>query len=98
MSLAISNLTGLRLGRPIGFKSAPRRVWLRVSKVCSKAAGTWAPSSSSGPRQRRANRRSEMDPNLQRFVDEAEIRQAHIRYCRGIDRMDWGLVRSRAHA
>jgi len=38
-----------------------------------------------------------MDPKLQNLVDEAEIRQVHIRYCRGIDRMDWALVRSCYH-
>jgi hypothetical protein len=38
-----------------------------------------------------------MDPKLQKLVDEAEIRQVHIRYCRGIDRMDWDLVRSCYH-
>ena len=38
-----------------------------------------------------------MDPKLQKLVDEAEIRQVHIRYCRGIDRMDWALVRSCYH-
>jgi ketosteroid isomerase-like protein len=38
-----------------------------------------------------------LDPKLQQFLDEAEIRQVHIRYCRGIDRMDWDLVRSCYH-
>ena len=35
-----------------------------------------------------------MDPKLQRLLDEAEIRDVHLRYCRGIDRMDFDLVRS----
>ena len=38
-----------------------------------------------------------MDLKLRKLVDEAEIRQVHIRYCRGIDRMDWALVRSCYH-
>ena len=38
-----------------------------------------------------------MDPRLQRLLDEAEIRQVHLRYCRGIDRMDFDLVRSCYH-
>lgn len=38
-----------------------------------------------------------MDPKLQLLIDEAEIRQVHIKYCRGIDRMDWELVRSCYH-
>jgi hypothetical protein len=38
-----------------------------------------------------------MDKELQRFVDEAAIKKVHIRYCRGIDRQDWDLVRSCYH-
>jgi hypothetical protein len=38
-----------------------------------------------------------MDPKLQRLLDEAEIRDVHLRYCRGIDRMDFDLVRSCYH-
>lgn len=38
-----------------------------------------------------------MEPRLQQFLDEAEIKRVHIRYCRGIDRMDWDLVRSCYH-
>ncbi|MFL9965056.1 nuclear transport factor 2 family protein [Paraburkholderia sediminicola] len=38
-----------------------------------------------------------MDSRLQQFLDEAEIKRVHIRYCRGIDRMDWDLVRSCYH-
>jgi ketosteroid isomerase-like protein len=34
---------------------------------------------------------------LQRLLDEAAIKAVHIRYCRGIDRMDWELVRSCYH-
>ena len=29
-----------------------------------------------------------MDAALQRLIDENEIRNLHLRYCRGIDRMD----------
>ena len=32
-----------------------------------------------------------MEPKLQQLLDEAEIRRVHIRYCRGVDRMDWDL-------
>ncbi len=35
---------------------------------------------------------------LQRLLDEAAIKKIHLRYCRGIDRMDWDLVRSCYHA
>jgi hypothetical protein len=38
-----------------------------------------------------------LDSRLQQFLDEAEIKRVHIRYCRGIDRMDWDLVRSCYH-
>lgn len=38
-----------------------------------------------------------MDPSLQRLLDEEAIKKVQIRYCRGIDRMDWDLVRSCYH-
>ncbi|MBC2637572.1 MULTISPECIES: nuclear transport factor 2 family protein [unclassified Rhodococcus (in: high G+C Gram-positive bacteria)] len=38
-----------------------------------------------------------MESQLQRIIDEAAIREVHLRYCRGIDRMDWELVRSCYH-
>ena len=38
-----------------------------------------------------------MEESLQRLLDEAAIKKVHIRYCRGIDRMDWDLVRSCYH-
>jgi hypothetical protein len=38
-----------------------------------------------------------MDASLQRLLDEAAIKALQIRYCRGIDRMDWDLVRSCYH-
>jgi hypothetical protein len=38
-----------------------------------------------------------MEPLLQRLLDEEAIKKVHIRYCRGIDRMDWELVRSCYH-
>jgi hypothetical protein len=38
-----------------------------------------------------------IDPAVQRLIDEAAIRDIHVRYCRGIDRMDWPLVRSCYH-
>lgn len=31
------------------------------------------------------------------LLDEAEIHKVHLRYCRGVDRMDWDLVRSCYH-
>jgi ketosteroid isomerase-like protein len=34
---------------------------------------------------------------LQDLLDKAAIREVHLRYCRGIDRMDWDLVRSCYH-
>lgn len=37
------------------------------------------------------------DDVLQRFIDEQEIKNVHQRYCRGVDRMDWELVRSCYH-
>ena len=38
-----------------------------------------------------------MEDALQRLLDEAAIKKVHLRYCRGIDRMDWELVRSCYH-
>jgi ketosteroid isomerase-like protein len=38
-----------------------------------------------------------MEASLQRLLDEAAIKDLQIRYCRGIDRMDWDLVRSCYH-
>lgn len=38
-----------------------------------------------------------MEPKLQQLLDEEEIRRVHIRYCRGVDRMDWDLIRSCYH-
>ncbi len=35
--------------------------------------------------------------DIQTFIDEAQIRNVHLRYCRGVDRMDWDLVRSCYH-
>lgn len=34
---------------------------------------------------------------LQRLLDEAAVKTLHIRYCRGVDRLDWDLVRSCYH-
>jgi hypothetical protein len=34
---------------------------------------------------------------VQRLVDEAEVRNVHLRYCRGLDRRDWELVESCYH-
>lgn len=38
-----------------------------------------------------------LEEKLQHLLDEAEIRRVHIRYCRGVDRMDWDLIRSCYH-
>jgi len=38
-----------------------------------------------------------MEEALQRLVDEAAIRKVHMRYCRGIDRADFELIRSCYH-
>ena len=38
-----------------------------------------------------------IDAKLQELIDETEIKRVHIRYCRGIDRMDWDLTRSCYH-
>jgi SnoaL-like domain len=35
--------------------------------------------------------------DLRRLIDEAAIREVHLRYCRGVDRRDWDLVRSCYH-
>ncbi len=37
------------------------------------------------------------DSELRRYVDEQEIRNVYLRYCRGIDRMDLDLVRACYH-
>ena len=38
-----------------------------------------------------------MEVELRRLLDEEAIKKVHLRYCRGIDRMDWDLVRSCYH-
>jgi hypothetical protein len=38
-----------------------------------------------------------MDAAVQRMLDERAVEKVHVRYCRGIDRMDWKLVRSCFH-
>jgi hypothetical protein len=38
-----------------------------------------------------------LEPSIQRLVDEAEIRDLHLKYCRGVDRMDFDLIRSCYH-
>jgi hypothetical protein len=38
-----------------------------------------------------------LEDSLQRLLDVAAIKELHIRYCRGVDRMDWDLVRSCYH-
>jgi hypothetical protein len=35
--------------------------------------------------------------NLQMLIDQTAIKDLHLRYCRGVDRMDWDLVRSCYH-
>jgi hypothetical protein len=35
--------------------------------------------------------------DFQRIVDEHAVRDVHLRYCRGVDRQDWDLVRSAFH-
>lgn len=38
-----------------------------------------------------------MDMAMQLVADEAAIRKVHMRYCRGVDRRDWEMVRSCYH-
>jgi hypothetical protein len=35
--------------------------------------------------------------SIEDLIAESEIRDVHLRYCRGVDRMDWDLVRSCYH-
>ena len=35
--------------------------------------------------------------DIQNLINEALIRNVHLRYCRGVDRLDWDLVRSCYH-
>ncbi|MEO7378687.1 MAG: nuclear transport factor 2 family protein [Sphingomicrobium sp.] len=35
--------------------------------------------------------------DIQNLLDEAAIRKLHLRYCRGVDRLDWELVRACYH-
>jgi hypothetical protein len=37
-------------------------------------------------------------PQIQRILDEKAVRDVHLRYCRGVDRQDWDLVRSCFHS
>jgi hypothetical protein len=39
----------------------------------------------------------DVNADVERLVAEAAVRDVHSRYCRGIDRMDWDLVRSCYH-
>ena len=39
-----------------------------------------------------------MDPRLQALLDKQEIEEVVLRYCRGIDRRDFDLVRSCYHS
>ena len=38
-----------------------------------------------------------LEESLQRLLDEEAIKKVHQRYCRGVDRMDWELIRSCYH-
>lgn len=38
-----------------------------------------------------------MDDAMRRFLDEEAIKKVHLRYCRGVDRMDFDLIRSCYH-
>ena len=38
-----------------------------------------------------------MEKSLQRLLDVEAIKEVHIRYCRGVDRRDWDLLRSCYH-
>lgn len=35
-----------------------------------------------------------MDEELRRFLDEEAVKKVHVRYCRGVDCMDFDLIRS----
>jgi hypothetical protein len=50
-----------------------------------------------GAEPNRAIGRGDVNADVERLIDEAAVREVHVRYCRGIDRMDWGLVRSCYH-
>ena len=39
----------------------------------------------------------DMNEALQRLMDKDEIRDVMARYCHGVDRADWDLVRSTYH-
>lgn len=39
-----------------------------------------------------------MNEGLQRLIDKDEIRDVMARYCRGVDRADWDLLRSAYHS
>ena len=41
--------------------------------------------------------RDDVSADVERVVAEAAVRDVHLRYCRGIDRLDWALVRSAYH-
>lgn len=38
-----------------------------------------------------------LDKRVQRLLDEQAIKDVHVRYCRGVDRMDFELIRSCYH-
>ena len=38
-----------------------------------------------------------MEEQLRRLLDEEAIKKVHLRYCRGVDRMDFDLIRSCYH-
>ncbi len=39
----------------------------------------------------------DLEAELRRLADEAEIKRVQLRYCRGLDRMDWDLIRTCFH-
>ena len=47
--------------------------------------------------QEKAETMEAMQAALRRLLDEEAIKKVHLRYCRGIDRRDWELLRSCYH-
>ena len=55
------------------------------------------PFAGGGPNKRNPKRETMSNETLQHLADRVEIQDCLLRYARGVDRGDWGLVRSTYH-
>lgn len=77
-----------KLCRSFNCRPTSRRNEKRAAVL--EAASSWSQDPATGSHT--------MTEALQRLIDKDEIRDLMARYCRGVDRGDWDLVRSTYHA